>query len=283
MGHYRSISENRGGLGLGWEVYGEKGIGEAFRSHPIYLTTLAACQGLLSAAPLLLAGLAVSFWKNRGQRARVGLLAAAGLAFYATCAHRWATLNLVWALPAGVAAAAWLVHGGLGAERRWVRRTAAGTLAVASLAVGLFTLDNLYTLVAERSYTVRGPGGALRTLDPMEAASLQETLNAIEREVPRGEPLFCYGYVPLVNFLALRPSPTRYQFFLYPVYHTYDQYQEVLASLERRSKAYILLPMPLMPENAFHAWTKQNCRRLWGSPRMALYVREPEGGDRGRP
>jgi len=71
------------------------------------------------------------------------------------------------------------------------------------------------------------------------AASIRGAVEHVQAGTPAGGPFFVYPVVPLLNFLADRPNPTRFNHFIAGAL-TPDDLQEVIADLERARPRYIL-------------------------------------------
>ena len=174
-------------------------------------------------------------WKKRLLPTREFLLVTVFVAaFLLTSFHRFALSNLLWAF-----FALFPLHLLLdrlmksGNKRARIAAAAFSMLVIAScLAYGVskarFCLDR------DRIFTVTGAAGTYRMLDPGSAASMRELLEVIDRNVKQDEPLFCAGYIPLVNFLSARKNPTRLNFVYFGGYYSREQVMTWSETLERK-------------------------------------------------
>ena len=270
---YRGIPGNATGPLAGWEMVRALWGSGAWVSRPLFNLALTASLALTFSLPLAaVAGLAAAAWGRRWSGARLGVLWALAAAGLGAAAHRWSLTNLVWAGPLLVPAlAAGLnVYEGEGVRSRLrvaARCVAAGAAAVFTLFSALYAIGD----PALKTTPIVAPAGSLRSTQQAEAPRLQETLDAIGRFVPRGAPLFCNGYLPMVNFLALRPNPTRFNFFFHPAYHTDAQAAEVVATLAARRDAWVLLAYPLEPRATVEAFVLREYDLVWRNSRCALF------------
>ncbi len=219
-----------------WREIASALTGPGFREAPLVMAAYAVTQCFTTLLPpaSLAAATALLLRRRGDELAEAGLLAGGALALVLTCLRRYMLTNLFWAAPVPLVLVAWAASAAAGPGRRpalrWLARGGAWVVTAACL-LAAFHFGAVSSSPA-RTVTVRGPAGALRFTDPYRGGQLQELLDAVEREVPPGAPLFCRGYIPLVNFLALRPNPTRYTFFV-PPYNTADQGAEWVRSLRR--------------------------------------------------
>lgn len=277
---YRNIEDNQGAFLKGWEILTSPEAKAVWQDSPIHLLSLFAAQALIYLVPLGVIGLAVMFFLENGKgRATCGLLLAGCLAAYGTCAHRWAVLNLAWALPLGLVAAGWW---SFRPGRAFKVRRGVGLAAAIVMGSVAFVYSVSYFAVAagREKHALRGPAGVVYTWYPNEALLLQQVVDASERVVPKGDPVFFSGYMAFLNFITLRDNPTRYQFFMYPGYHTAQQSAEVIQSLEKLDRAWVFLPSPARSESLFDQHIISNYERVWSNPWMGLYLRvRPVGSE----
>jgi len=79
-----------------------------------------------------------------------------------------------------------------------------------------------------------------RVLVPRRVADdLGGVVNYVQAGTPPGQPLFVYPVAPLINFLADRPNPTRFDHFL-PGTLTSTDFEEVIGDLERAAPRYVV-------------------------------------------
>jgi hypothetical protein len=75
---------------------------------------------------------------------------------------------------------------------------------------------------------------------PVQTAhAIRSAVQYVEAGTPPGAPFFAYPSVPLFNFLADRPNPTRFDHF-FPGALTDEDLRQVVASLEMARPRYVL-------------------------------------------
>ena len=161
------------------------------------------------------------------------------------------TLHVMFAGPPLFVVGAWALYriwGGLVGEAGWAPRAAvfAALLIVPAAAVAPHAYWRYVTIVHAdpRSPTPppyvplgleRAPVLAPRHL----ADSVRGAVELVRADTPPGASFFAYPAVPLFNFLADRPNPTRFDHF-FPGALTPDEMVEVLDHLERARPRYVL-------------------------------------------
>jgi hypothetical protein len=271
---------NRSDFWMGWKTIRAFHRDGGFSQLPIYGSTLVALYAFLTLVPfasaLCLAAGTVRRWAGRPQ---LFFLAAATAAALGCTFHRWSPQNLLWAVPLLLPSVVLGLERGLRVPRPALPIT---------LRICLFGFTCLWIVHAalfahlcepSRCRPVAGPAGILRSFKHAEADSLQSVLTAIEHHVPPGCPLFCERYCPLINFMSLRPNPTRYTIFLHPEYNTPPQVEEVITSLRSHSEARVLLMRPPRRDDAFQRYVLAEFSEVWSSPYAALYARNPTQRD----
>jgi len=279
VSRYKQITGNEGSFFAGWSGVLDVWTTGLAAHRPLYALasfiswSFVFCLPFLSLPLLLHAG-----WKKLLPFSEFGLLLSAWVAFFTTALHRWSLTNLIWAAPAFLIPLAWRLARSLSSESRGQRVLA--RIAFVLFAVGLVSYAGLLLLDSRgaSSYPVRSRAGTLRSLVPEESAVLQEAVTAVEAHVPEGTPLFTTGYIPLVNFLTLTPPATRYNYFMYPAYHTDAQMEEVLRTVESRRTPFALLVKPLSADSRLDSYFLKKYRPIWSNPLVVLVERLPEEG-----
>lgn len=251
--------------------------GGAFGRDPLFTSAFLIAQGfaallLPAAVPPLLALL----WRRGGEgfSPRLALLLCGCTAFLGTALRRYDIANLNWALPASLVLLAWALNLAV-ARGGWTRRLALGgasLLAAAALFTGLhFALVNC---APQKGGGVRAPAGTLRFLSAQRASEIQGVLSAVESFVPAGEPMFCYGYAPLLNYLAQRPNPTPYAFVISPQYHTAPHVARWTGALESKGVRWgVGLRYPELPGDPAAAYLRERFEVVWSNGAFVLWRR----------
>jgi len=275
---YRTVSTNVTGLFSGWEGVAGLWSSGAWSSRPSFSVGLTLCTAVVFLLPVAAAVSLFLAWRAPGpRRLTMGVLAAGAVACAGTAAHRWAITNLVWAAPGLLPPVVLGLSHALRSERRsirWLGRVAAAVGVGAPL---LFGTLYYFGVTPAHTATLHARAGTLQSVRIEEVRRIQETLDAIERFVPREAPLFCNGYTPLINFLSLRPNPTRFQFFFQPAYNTDAQAAEVIASLRARPDTWVLLTRPIQPGLAVESFVVAHYAPVWQNERAVLMRPHPSG------
>ncbi|MGH7893377.1 MAG: glycosyltransferase family 39 protein [Candidatus Binatia bacterium] len=151
--------------------------------------------------------------------------------------HDWAHLVVLYpvTLLLGAALLAPLLR------RPFARAVAWSALGVTVLAS--FSVARAFTIA--HAMPVHATGGTLYTR-PLQAEPLQDVLDALAT-APPDTPLLSLPYYPLLNFLAARPTPTRY-YAMWPVDQNPHRDEEVIADLERRPDALVVYSANEFPQ-----------------------------------
>ena len=261
---YSLAAANQGSLLSGWEAFATPTYWTGFLLHPPYLGSLFLLAAVLFIAPFVsLASLGAAVAFKWAARPRIGLVAALVVAHLACCLHRWSLTNVTWAAPPMFIALAWALD--RGAHHRLVAaRLASHAAGLSILAAGLIVaVSNLGALDNRDAGRVAARSGMPWMMPGIAVAKTQQTLDAIEKYVPVGTPMFCYGYFPLFNFLTQRPNPTRFSIILYPSYTTGEQAQEIMNSLDAHPDAHLLRQAP--GHTDLDAWFEMHYQPEWSN------------------
>ena len=268
---YRNVQGNSTGLFSGWEEL--LAVWKMPHSNlvSIYAVTLTAASGFLALLPpLAIFTPAWGFASRWLSRERAGLLASAVLAALGTAMHRWAITNLVWAAPPMIVACGLLLGRWGKSDRRSLVLFARSTTAVLIICCLCFAAIYFHFSSLSNPVRLTTRAGTVRSVLKDESGSFQQAFAAIEHFVPEDGALFVDGYMPLMNFLAQRPNPTRFNFFYYPKYHTEAQRAEVTRVLESRP-CYILAALPRDPSNPFDVYLHSRYDVVWSNKKAILY------------
>ncbi len=185
----------------------------------LYLPTLAACAGLLAL---------ISTRNNRLQTWYVLFGALAMLAMY----PRSDSAHALVASPPILVAAAWALS-----------RVRPRLLAVALLGVPLVAVAPQVAwradLLRAESYEPLGLARAAVLVPRTTAADTRGVVEFVQANTPPGAPLFVYPAAPLLNFLAERPNPTRFDHF-FPGTLSQSEFDSAIAELEQARPRYVI-------------------------------------------
>jgi hypothetical protein len=157
-------------------------------------------------------------------RAVIALYWLAGSAFWFSELHRKDIAHLVFGSPLLIILCIFYIQ---------KRRSKSFNVALQALSIASVSLAGCALVIAlvARPMTTRAGEVRVAAYDPV--------LTAIEEHVPRGGDIFIYPFPPMYYFLSATTNPTRYSFLLYN-YHTTDQFEEVIRTLDQRRVKYVL-------------------------------------------
>ena len=237
------------------------------------LTTKAVLVLLVPAAAVAVLSLVLSRL-TREERQRAGLLVVLLAAFYLPALRRPGLVNFQWALPAGALALAWALQtlavragGARAALTRWVP----ACLILLFVGAGLAVLPPLWS--GRQAYVVSRAGTA-GPLPEGRARSIQGLLDALEAKTMPGEPVFCAGFLPMVNVLALCPNPAPLNVFVPPGYTTPEQVSAVIAVLEKEQVRWVVRPADFSGGERWDAYLADRFRPAYGDGRYELWKRD---------
>lgn len=261
-GGYQKVAGNEPTFWKDLSEIGNESWRLAFGNMPWHTGSESALISLLAAMQIGAVAIFILSIRQRWQTTtRIGLLAALVVSFLGSSLHRYSLTNLVWAAPALILVVAW----GIGrlAERRHLRPRAigwSGATLVIAVAIA-FGVGNLQIASSAATVDIAGRAGTLRSFGFSDEARIRHYVTAIEQHVPRDAPLFCTGYVGVVNFLTLRPNPTRHAQLV--EFNTEEHAQEVVASLRAAPRSYVLLTLPFDMEGSLGQFLLHNFRPVW--------------------
>lgn len=280
---YRGIPGHSLGIWGGFEAVLAQWSSQVLREQFFYSVTLTATSIFLLALPFVaLAAALLAYLRRWRPVPELGVLTAGTSAAIATCAHRWALTNLVWAAPTLLVLAMLAGSHGWDAHRRGLRWAARACCLL--LAGSALTFAAIVFRYASKDFTapIATPAGTLRTDQYGQAKLVQETVDALDRYLQPGAPLVTDGFMGGINFLALRPNPTRFNFLFHPGFHRDEHAREVLAVLERRPDTAVLLAQPVLKSRPFQVWVLSRYRAVW-SNRFAVLCLPPNKAQVGAP
>lgn len=227
-GNQFSLSNFAGRLASSWDL-------QVIRIAPFYGLGSAICSSFLFLSPVLsMFSLAFCLIKKVLPRRDSVVLTVFTLTFLLGAFHRLALTNLGWAFPAFLPFYIALESGWTG-SRAWIKRLCVAVASLLLLSSISFSIARItLCLDREKAHTVSGPAGSYSLFNPREAQSIQELIDETANRVPEGEPMFCVGYSPLMNFLTLHPNPTRFNFMIPGGYYSGEQIKSWLLDLENR-------------------------------------------------
>ncbi len=94
-----------------------------------------------------------------------------------------------------------------------------------------------------------------------QAQEIRGIVEAIQRKIPAGDPIFVAPYAPGVYFLAERPNPTRHDAIV-PGFATVEIQQEVIQALEHEQVRLVVIHLTEIGGKA-RWWIPSFAPRLW--------------------
>jgi hypothetical protein len=104
-------------------------------------------------------------------------------------------------------------------------------------------------------YVPLGIGSAPVLVPRLSAQDMREVVTYVDDATPPGKPLFVYPVAPLLNFLADRPNPTRFDHFL-PGTLTDQDFDQVIGDLQQARPRYVI-----WDDFGVHAWQTDPANR----------------------
>ena len=255
-------------LASGWSPAG-------FTSSPLSTLSRNLLEDTFFLLPVIVPVLAYfSFRRKWVEKAETSLLLAGSAAFFCTFARRPGFINMIWAAPVPLVFFCWAFSRGLSSPKRRLRIAVSVAAVLLALSAAIYSFTYFANASREKSYVIETPAGRLRSLNAVDASLIQQAIDAIEREVPPGAPIFCKGYAGLINFMTLRRCPTRYNFFLNN-YHTGKQAKEAASALDKLDESYVFMALPFEPQFFLDSHIGKRYRLLWQNPIFALFYRGP--------
>jgi hypothetical protein len=191
---------------------------------PFYSVGSAISSSFLYLTPILSIVSLVFLWiKKVMPKAELLILTVFSFASLLGAFHRIALTNLSWAFLALLPFYISLEFFSKNSNKRL--KTASFAIAfILLLGTISFSIARInLCLKNDKLHTVNTPAGSYRIFNPIETKNLQQFVDAIEKNVPANEPIFCIGYIPLVNFLSQHPNPTKFNFMFFGSYYSKEQ------------------------------------------------------------
>ncbi|HNQ79136.1 MAG TPA: hypothetical protein PKJ37_11360 [Acidobacteriota bacterium] len=242
---------------------------------PLYAVGSALKNDFMMVSPLLaLLSLAWLWVKKARPREELAVLTVFPAAFFLGALHRFSPTNLVWGFPLTLPFFALMDHF-CSKAGKW-KQAALASSAFLMMVFFAISLGEAHIISSSSypKYEIESRAGRYSTMDGRKAESVNGILDEIDRRVPEGEPMFCVGYVPLVNFLSGRPNPTRFNFFHFGVFFSPGQTISFRESLEQGKVSWgvslrenmnernggSILPgfRPVFANEMFVLWEKKN-------------------------
>jgi len=211
---------------------------EAIRVSPFYAISASLSETFIALTPFLSVLSMVYIIKKRViDRTKVVLVTIFSLSFLFGAFHRLAITNLSWGFAALLPFYV-LIENELKNGKK-------GQKVLVALSVAIFLTSNLvfaisrinHSLKVGDSYLVQSAAGKYRFFNPYTSESLSNFIKSIDN-VPQNEPMFCIGYVPLINFLTNHPNPTPFNFILPGGYYSKEQIKLWIYSVESKKVEY---------------------------------------------
>jgi hypothetical protein len=272
---YKRLEGHNPGLLGGFEEQIQLVTSGAWRRAPLFFGayfTSALCIFLL---PLSAFSACVAAARRRWvPRAVVGLYASGCLAAVATAARRWGLRNLDWAAPVLAVVVFWVLGRFLSDHRMGIRLVARGCAATLAAAFGIYAASMYWVGGRTDLPRLSSRAGSLRGVNPDQILPAQGLVDAVERLVPQGAPIFCKGYIPMVNFLVQRPNPARFNILLEPQYNTPLQVAEAMANLEEKHVGFVVTKPGLDAASNMDRYLRENFRPIWRNDSFVLAARK---------
>jgi hypothetical protein len=280
--NYQRIAGNASTFLGGWSELLSYVNGPVFSTHPFQTFGFIILMAFVFVLPFCGALSALVALKGGDVRWKIGGLSAGFIAAYATCLHRWALLNLVWAAPFALVLTLLGLSRATGAKNlvlRWGAWTALATILGAAL---VFSVAGFVEASVYKTFQVVTPAGTWRTQNPEHAKVVQGAVDAIEAIVPKSCRLLCVGFTPLLNFMTLRPCPTPWNYYLFG-YNTEAQAQETITALQKKPESYVCMVRRKLAEaggDAFGRYLLANYSIVWQNEEFLLLAPTTTQGKR---
>jgi hypothetical protein len=261
-GGYQKVAGNEPTFWKDLSEIGNESWRLAFENMPWHTGSESALVLLLVTMQLAVVGIfTLSTFQHWQTTTRIGLLGALVVSFLGSSLHRYSLTNLVWSAPALILVVAWGIS--RFAEQPSLRQRAIGwSSATLVIAVAIaFGIGNLQIASSAATVDITGRAGTLRSFGFSDEARIRHYVAAVEQHVPPDAPLFCTGYVGVVNFLTLRPNPTRHTQLV--EFNTEEHAQEVVDSLRANPRSYVLLTLPYDMKGTLGQFLLYNFRPVW--------------------
>jgi hypothetical protein len=222
-----------------------------FYKSRIYGISSAMGKSFIFFTPVLsIFSLIFIFFRKSIERTGLVIISIFSLSFLFCALHRLALTNLSWAFPSLFPFFIFLESGSESKLKpvRYLSLAAGFILLTVTLTYGITRINN--DLHKEDYHKFETPAGRYNVFFKDEAISLQQLTDEIERAVPQKEPMFCLGYIPLVNFLTYHPNPTRFNFMFPGGYYSKNQLVLWIESLDRTNTIWGIGEREIMDEKA---------------------------------
>lgn len=208
---------------------------EAIKVSPLYALSSSISSTFQCLTPILSIGSLLFLWlRERFNKAKLIFISIISVSFLLGAFHRLAMTNLAWAFVSLLPF--YIVLDRLIEKREGKLKFFAYVFAI------FFIISNVvfsfsrsfHCLRTGDSFIVNSSAGKYRFFNPYKAHSLSGLIEAIEKNVPPEEPMFCVGYIPLVNFMTKHPNPTPFNFMLVGKYYSEKQISLWVLSVETK-------------------------------------------------
>ena len=249
----------------------------SWRQRPFFSCIFTLCDlwsMLLMPLAILLLSMSLNRWRRARPEATVLLAACLTMGFMAL--RRYQLMNIYWSFAIVSVAAAWAFQefgeGAPGPLARKAARVVAWAVVALSLLFGALYINMLAKMP---EIAISTPAGSIRNRgwQASEAEELSKLIRAISEGTGEREPVFCCGYVPLVNFLIRRENPTRYSVIIRPGYTTDRQVDEIIATLERKKAPWVLSTEKLPEDDPLTIYLRANYNPVWRTRSYVLAAR----------
>lgn len=223
---------------------------EAIRVSPLYAISSAISSTFQCFTPVLsLGSLLILFVKRYLEETKFVFVSIISISFLLGAFHRLAMTNLAWAFVSLFPFYILL--------DKLIEKKSKKLEVFIYFFVYLFLISNLvfsifrsiHCIETGDSFAVYCGVGKYRFFDPYKSKNLKEFVEVIEGKVPKNEPMFCVGYIPLINFITGHPNPTKFNFVLRGGYNSKEQLVSWLNSLEEKKVEWGIGEKEVINEN----------------------------------
>jgi hypothetical protein len=250
--YYKDSSGNRSSFSFVLEQFTQEWDWDTIKILPHYGLGHAVTSTFVLLTPVLAPLSIIFLWvKKVMPKKELAAVSIFSFTFLLTAFHRFSLSNMIWGflamLPVYISLD-WLLTN---TSRKFLKISIislTSVLLAANLAYGIARAQ--ISLRKGRINIARTSAGSYRFYDRFSAGSLQELVDEIDDKVPKDEPLFCVGYIPLVNFLTYHPNPTRLNFVTFGGYYSKDQAMLWTETLEAKRIVWGISEKKIMDEKS---------------------------------
>ena len=273
MQQYKNLPGNEVGIR---ELVNELGdMWDSLPNDPFNAAVATFNTALHDLLPILAAAfLILAFFKRWADRDKLGLVAACAISAVGTLMHRIAPINIVWVAPF------LLIPILIGLSRAMNGQSKAARRACVVSIIILIALPAGYSLsIAARLFDrvpFNCPAGTMFYFkgDGENVLNQIALVGAVEKLVPKSEPLFVRGFIPHICYLTHHENPTRFNYIIHPLYYTDDQAREAMGALETRGVDYAVSDRTSTGRSFLVEYLESNFGIVWHNKDYAILKRK---------